>query len=199
MRKIIIILSLISSFTTLSTKSMIVERNICIEEVEKSIPNDLNVFLDRIAFKESRGNWKIVNRYGYVGKYQFGIAARKTIKIKHFTWQQFEANPSIWPEHEQDSAMIKLMKFKHKMISKVLTPAHFELTYKVNSDTKWYSKNDCVKLTWSGIYAACHLVGTGNVKKFIDTNGKFNKKDGNGVTTFDYLKEFSDIDMQPIS
>ena len=30
-------------------------------------------FLDKLAFRESSGNWKVINRFGFMGKYQLGI------------------------------------------------------------------------------------------------------------------------------
>lgn len=171
---------------------------------EQDSIKSLNSFLELLAFKESNMNWYAINQYGYVGKYQFGSDARRDVGVKKFTWKQFQSNPSIWPEKEQDKAVIRFMKLNHKKIFSFfdqpgdhLINDHFNKVFKLKYNTKWYKKGETVQLTWAGLYAACHLVGPGHVRKFLNTG--YNHKDGNGITTFDYLKYFSKIDMKPIS
>ena len=45
--------------------------------VQKMRTKELNRYLEAIGHSESRGNPEAYNRYGYIGKYQFGYAARK--------------------------------------------------------------------------------------------------------------------------
>lgn len=160
----------------------------------------INNFLDELALKESSNTWDTINKLGYIGKYQFGLAARKTVKVKYFTWRQFRDNPNIWTEDEQDSAVIKLIKVNHQYLE-----YHFNLDsiicdkIELKQDTSyWYCNGDITEITWSGLYAASHLSGPGNVRKFLQSNGKYNHADANGMTTFDYLKYFSSINVKPI-
>ena len=48
-----------------------------------------------------------------------------------------------------------------------------------------------IEVTKSGMVGAAHLVGQGNVKKWLRSNGSIIPKDGNGVSVEDYMKTFS--------
>ncbi len=54
-----------------------------IKTLEISIPSikDHNQFLDDIGFRESSNDYRAVNQFGYLGKYQFG---RKTLNSLGF-------------------------------------------------------------------------------------------------------------------
>lgn len=168
--------------------------------------NKLNHFLQVLALKESVNTWDTTNTLGYVGKYQFGKAARRTVRVKDFTWRQFKANPNIWPEEAQDMAVVKLMRVNHTYLSyhfykpkDRLFEDHFNKEFVLKQDSSyWYSKGETVRLTWAGVYAACHLAGPGNFRNYLNSNGWNNFKDDNGMSIFDYLKYFSDIEMKPV-
>ena len=51
-----------------------------------------------------------------------------------------------------------------------------------------------IKITESGILAAAHLAGAGNVKKYLRSNGKNTFKDAYGSSMQHYLKQFSGYD-----
>ena len=53
-------------------------------------------------------------------------------------------------------------------------------------------------ITESGILAAAHLAGAGNVKKYLRSNGAFQFNDAYGSTVQHYLKEFSGFDTSSI-
>ncbi len=48
-----------------------------------------------------------------------------------------------------------------------------------------------VEITESGIYAAAHLSGAGNVAKFLKSGGKYNPHDAYGTHLQNYMKNFS--------
>ena len=52
-----------------------------------------------------------------------------------------------------------------------------------------------VKITESGILAAAHLAGAGNVKKYLRSFGKFEFKDGFGTSIKSYIKKFGGYDV----
>ena len=47
-----------------------------------------------------------------------------------------------------------------------------------------------VTVTPAGMLAAAHLVGNEGVKKFLDSAGSVDPKDGNGVSCSTYMKKF---------
>ena len=55
-----------------------------LEEINKPTPklSDHDQFLNDIGFRESGNRYTIVNQFGYMGKYQFGKATLRTLKIK---------------------------------------------------------------------------------------------------------------------
>ncbi|MBA3986418.1 MAG: peptidoglycan-binding protein LysM, partial [Flavobacteriales bacterium] len=50
----------------------------------------------------------------------------------------------------------------------------------------------------SGILAAAHLAGPGNVRKFLRTGGDYAYEDANGVSVRYYLRKFSGYDTSHI-
>jgi hypothetical protein len=136
---------------------------------------DRNGFLNAIGHFESGNDYKKVNTLGYLGRYQFGKSTLKTIKVKA-TKEEFLNNP-----HLQETAMWRLLKHNQRRLKK-----YIELY-----DGKVYNGK---VITESGILAAAHLAGQGNVKKFFK-NGK-NTKDAYGTSLSKYLYEFSGYELK---
>jgi len=128
-------------------------------------------FKEAIAFKESRGDYSIVNTFGYMGKYQFGKGTLDMIGIKNS--DRF-LNDTRLQEEAFDANLAR-----NKWI--------------LRRDIKRYVGRyiDGVKITESGILAAAHLAGAGNVKKYLRSGGVEDFSDGFGTTIRHYLKKFS--------
>lgn len=164
-------------------------RNISIDDIRETLfipEKPYHEFLEDLAFSESSGDWTKVkyDSYGkpmYIGKYQFSKIALKDIRLK-IDMDEFEKNPNIWPEAEQDKAVRNLFKNNWRYLRKY---------HKYEGDIV-----DGNKLTKSGMLAASHLVGHRALKKYIDSNGKINLADGNGVTVEDYLTEFANYKVR---
>ncbi|KXN97925.1 peptidoglycan-binding protein LysM [Aequorivita aquimaris] len=135
-------------------------------------------FKEALGFKESRGNYHIVNDYGYMGKYQFSRATLRMIGFKN-------TDNFLYDTRQQEAAF---------------------LAY--TSLNKWVLRNDIkryvgktiggVKVTESGILAAAHLAGAGNVKKFLRSAGENRFEDANGASIRYYLRKFSGYDTSHI-
>jgi hypothetical protein len=52
-----------------------------------------------------------------------------------------------------------------------------------------------VVITKSGMIAASHLGGAGSLQKFLDSNGRINRKDVLGTSISGYLKRFRFYDL----
>jgi len=135
-------------------------------------------FLNKLAFRESSNNWKSINRLGYIGKYQFGPIAFKDVGMKPIDTAKFHSNPNIFTECVQDSVVDILINHNKKYLRMYIP------TY---SDTTVHGIN----ITESGLLGAAHLVGNGNVKKWLRSNGEEKIVDGNGVSTEEYLVLFA--------
>lgn len=131
-------------------------------------------FKEALGFKESGGDYKIINEFGYMGKYQFGRGTLKLIGIRDVNL--FLDSPDL-----QEAAF-----------------------YANASRNKWILRRDIerfqdkvingIRITESGILAAAHLAGPGNVKKFLRSGGVNSFNDGFGTSIKLYFKRFADYD-----
>ncbi len=135
-------------------------------------------FKEALAFKESQGNYFIVNTYGYLGKYQFGINTLELVGV--YNGSQFLNDPVLQ-----------------------------EKVFNVNiSRNKWILRRDIkrfvgkhirgTEITESGILAAAHLAGPGNVQAYLRSFGKTDVRDGYGTSIAHYIKKFSGYDISLI-
>jgi hypothetical protein len=140
-----------------------------VEPVTIEIKNHY-AFLDAIGHKESRNNYKVINTYGYMGRYQFGKATLKGLGFK-VTQEEFLNSPKL-----QELAMQALLEHNSKKLKKYIEKYDGEVVHGVF-------------VTESGILAAAHLAGQGNVKKFFRKGDEF--KDGYGTRLTTYMTKFS--------
>ena len=140
-------------------------------EIPKVNVKNHNAFLKAVGFRESSGNYKAVNRFGYLGKYQFGRATLNSLGYRNITNREFLSDPSL-----QEQAMEDLLIHNKKILRRYIR--------------KYSGKNlHGVYITESGILAAAHLAGAGNVKRFFRKGVDF--KDGFGTTMISYMEKFS--------
>lgn len=127
-------------------------------------------FLNAIGFKESGNKYNIVNRFGYMGRYQFGKRTLRGLGFK-LSREEFLNSPEV-----QELAMYKLLQTNKKYLQKYIDEYDGEIVHGV-------------LVTESGLLAAAHLGGAGSVKKWFRT-GKV-RRDGNGVKITNYMEKFS--------
>ncbi|SRX76062.1 peptidoglycan-binding protein LysM [Aequorivita antarctica] len=135
-------------------------------------------FKEALGFKESRGNYHIVNDYGYMGKYQFSRATLRMMGFKN-------TDNFLYDTRQQEAAFMAYTSLNKWVLRK---------------DIKRYAGKTIggVKVTESGILAAAHLAGAGNVKKFLRSAGENRFEDANGTSIRYYLKMFSGYDTSHI-
>ena len=155
--------------------SMIKEREL---RERLSYSRSLADFKFALAEKESSNNWRKYNPFGYIGKFQFGEAALDVTGYGHISFLDFIDNPSIFPEKDQETAMDSLLRFNAFILQDYI------------NDFVGTSILDTIPVTKIGLLAASHLAGPGNVKRFLNTNGRYNPKDQFGTRLSDYLGNF---------
>lgn len=154
--------------------------------VVKRQPDDrgnLYVFMGVMAERESNNTPTVVNRYGYLGKYQFSPrtlwALGRRFRVSR---DQFLGTESL-----QDSAMVEYLKDNREVIEDLI----------VRFDGRWYRG---LYITESGLLAGAHLVGPHGLRAWLDPtyeitrNGKSYRPryiDGNGTHVGDYISMFS--------
>lgn len=133
-------------------------------------PTSHKAFLDKLGFIESSNDYEKVNRLGYMGKYQFGKSTLELLDIKT-TKKEFLSDPEL-----QEYAVSKLLQENKKTLKRYIKKYDGKIVHGVF-------------VTESGILAAAHLGGAGNVAKWFRTGRDF--KDGNGTSITSYMKKFS--------
>ena len=146
-------------------------------------------FLTHLAFKESSGNWTIYNRWGYLGLYQIGYAARKDIGYGHIKFWEFVQDPYIFPVETQQEAVYHLIQHNVKRMQPY-SSKYYLLLYSIDG-----MEINGVKLTLAGMIAGAHLAGAYGMKRYIETRGKFNPRDALGTYLSDYVQEFANYNL----
>lgn len=131
-------------------------------------------FKEALAFKESRGMYRIINELGYLGKYQFGASTLKLIGI-HNT-KLFLENPQL-----QEKAFLANAQRNKWVLRKDIKRF---VGQKINGNV----------VTESGILAAAHLAGPGSVKRYLRSYGSIRFSDAFGTNIASYMRQFSSYD-----
>ena len=186
---LIFLLSIMSAFTRLvfiTPKVEVIEVQPIIKpleivepklEVKIEIPavRNHNKFLDEVGFRESSNNYKAVNQFGYLGKYQFGRKTLNAIGFKDISNYEFLSNPEI----QEEAMLVLLQKNKHTLRREI---------------KKYVGETvNGIYITESGILAAAHLGGAGNVRKFFRKGYEF--EDGNGTKMTSYMVRFAGYNL----
>ena len=132
--------------------------------------NETEMFLNAIGMRESSNRYDVVNGWGYMGKYQFGKRTLKNLGYD-ISKKEFLNSP-----HIQEMAMLDLLSHNKKILQSYINQYSGVIV-------------DGTKITESGILAAAHLAGPGNVKRYFKKGKQF--KDGNGTKLTSYLINFS--------
>jgi hypothetical protein len=173
----IIVLVSTTSLTTVETNKTVSYP----KYLEYNIPylqKNFVAFKQAVAFKESQGKYTVINTLGYLGKYQFGRTTLERLDI--YNTKEFLQNPEL-----QEKAFIALCKVNKWILRKDIKRS---VGKTING----------IIITESGILAAAHLSGAGNVKNYLRSNGTDCFSDAYGTTIKSYLKKFADYDVSNI-
>ena len=186
MRKIIV-LSILTTFcsmgiidSSVAEEPSIIETMIA-DELEKRqkqqqhYKDELNRFLTDVGFRESGNRYNITNKWGYMGKYQFGRSTLKGLGFK-VTKEEFLNSPQL-----QEEAMMALLLHNKEKLQTYIDVFDGET---ING----------MYISESGILAAAHLGGQGSVKRYFKNGKVF--KDGFGTKITSYMAQFSGYDIK---
>ena len=135
---------------------------------------DHSSFLNKMGHFESSNDYSKVNRLGYMGKYQFHRETLSAIGIET-TKKKFLTSPTL-----QEEAMTRLLTENKKTLKRFIRKYDGKVVHGVY-------------VTESGILAAAHLGGAGNVINWFRKGEDF--KDANGTPITKYMKAFSDYNL----
>ena len=159
-------------------KKQEIERQCLIESIKLQKiyhTKELNKFLTDLGHRESGNRYDVTNKWGYMGKYQFGKSTLKGLGFK-VTRKEFLSNPQL-----QEEAMMALLLHNKEKLQKYIDVFDGKT---VNG----------MLITESGILAAAHLGGQGSVKRYFKNGKVF--KDGYGTKITSYMDKFSGYDIQ---
>lgn len=131
-------------------------------------------FLSALGHYESGNNYQVINKWGYLGKYQFSPSTLKSLGYK-VTKEEFLTSPEI-----QEAAMYSLLKANKRSLRRFIRKYEGKVLHGV-------------KVTESGVLAAAHLGGAGNVKNWFRSGEDFEDRLGTSITH--YMKTFSDYSL----
>jgi len=142
------------------------------------LKKDFFGFKEAIGYTESRGFYNLVNRFGYMGKYQFGNSALSTIGI--YDSKDFVNNPKL-----QEEAFHAFTSRNKWLLKDLIAEYEGEII-------------DGVLITESGIIASAHLSGPTGVKRFLQSNGTRSFSDAFGTQVKHYMQEFGGYDLSAV-
>lgn len=178
---------------------------------------DYDGFIQDLALSESSGDYKAVNRLGYIGRYQFGETALKDIGMYEESGGNVDGNNDwkgtfIIPNKygktirtknknaflnssaAQETAMEKYMKKQWEYIKS------FGINKYVGKKYKGFT------ITESGLIAAAHLRGAKRLSEFFNELSQFKTiknmkpyRDANGKSVIDYMRDFAGYDVKEIT
>ena len=135
-------------------------------------------FKEALALRESNGKYRAVNSLGYLGKYQFGPSTLSLMSISNL--DRFLNRPEL----------------QEKVFRTYLAYNKWLLQDEINE----YSGQTIngIEITESGILAAAHLAGPGNVQRYLRSDGKRRAKDAYGTRIDHYFEEFAYYDLSTL-
>lgn len=152
---------------------------------------NFDAYAAAIRQRESSGDYTRVNDGGYTGAYQFGKSA--------LIDAGFMDRSGNWTSYAQSLGINSMEDFKNN-------PEAQDTAFQNLTKKNWdYLRNYLpyvgktiggVPITVSGLLAGAHLVGQGDVKKFLDSNGTIVPVDGNGTPVTEYMKKFGGYDFK---
>ena len=162
----------------------------------------LDDFYNDLGARESGGNYEIINKWGFVGKYQMGESAM--IDAGYYKKPSGNYNNDWSGQFTGKDGVYSLQDFlKNKRAQenaqKAFKQAQWRYLKAVGADKYVGKEINGVKITQSGLLAAAHLKGQGSVKQYLASNGKDIPKDRLGTSVEDYLKKFAGYDVSGIT
>jgi len=167
-------------------------------------------FAKAVGQRESSDNYKAENQYGYLGRYQFGMARIMDLSnmVERIDPKSTGFGNSLfqWKEGFSKEKFLSDSDLQDKMFRKhaMQYANNFKGKYagsfgkEVKLDDPYFSKSakttiSQVEISLSGLVGGAHIAGPGSVKDFVDDND--DKKDGNGTPISEYIYLFANYDL----
>ena len=166
-------------------------------------------FAKAVGDRESSDNYKAENQFGYLGRYQFGMARimdlsnmverkgeTKGFGNDQFQWKQGYSKDNFLNDNNLQDGLFKKHALQYASTFKKKYSDQIGKTIKLDSSYfSKYAKQTIaeVKISTSGLVGGAHIAGPGAVKDFLESGE--DKTDGNGTPISEYVYIFSDFDL----
>jgi hypothetical protein len=163
---------------------------------------DVNDFYAALALRESGGNAGVVNTFGYLGLYQMGEPAMMDAKWYDETApNETSKNDWIgaWLARAQSNGVASKPNYLAKPAAQdvAVRDYHARVAGYINAlGLLAYEgqKINGIVITRSGLLAACHLLGCGTVRDYLEAPGSGTPADAYGTTIEEYLSLFANYE-----
>lgn len=158
-------------------------------------------FLSDLGIRESGGNYKSLNRYGYAGKYQMGEMA--LVDCGYYKKPSCNYNNDWSGEFLGKDGVKSIQDFLNNPQAQenaqiIFKKKQWEYLKAVGADKYVGQIINGYKITESALLAGAHLKGAGAVIRYLKTNGQNIEKDVFGTSVESYMKKFANYDVSVI-
>jgi len=154
-------------------------------------------FLNKLGALESRGNYKAVNKDGFLGKYQMGEEA--LIDAGYYTKDGTKKNDwgGTWTGKDGVTSKNDFLNNAQAQENAIHSYIDKQWSYITYYDLNFYIGDTIngTEITKSGLIAGAHLVGIGGLKRYLESDGKNNVRDRNGTPISSYIDKFGDYEI----
>src|SRR3954471_5067487 len=157
-------------------------------------------FLSALGQNESGNNYSFVSSLGYLGRFQFGEEALKSVGF----YAGDDGTGAIdfigaWTPTAAAYGVTDKQSFLHSPAAQdAAATAWFAEIYRSVTGLGLQSHVDQwvsgVHITPSGLLAGAHLVGVWALKSFLESGGAIDTRDGYGTPVSEYVQRFGDFD-----
>ena len=159
---------------------------------KKKQGSDFERFALAIRKAESCNNYKIVNVYGYMGAYQFGMA--RLCDLGYTESLGYNHPAFSWKTGYSKEYFLNHPDFQDRVFREHV----IDLVKQIKSQFAGYIGKtfNGIEITLSGLVAGAHLGGIGGVKNFL--RGTHDNKDAFGTSVSGYIKRFKGYNLEDL-
>jgi len=159
----------------------------------KTVKKGFEEFAEALGKRESNNNYKIINVYGFMGRWQFGMArlcdlgyTERKVGTTNYANSSFQ-----WKKGYSQEYFLNNPDFQDRIFREHCNNLMKQIKLKFLS---YFGKTiNGIKITLSGCVAGAHLGGVGGLTAFIIF--EYNDCDAFGTTIGDYIKEFGGYNL----
>lgn len=150
--------------------------------------------------QESSGSYTAQNPANYLGMYQLGEAALIDVGYVNADGDAFDNDYSGgWTGRNGVNSLSDFLNtpVAQELAVRELHQQYWQTLKSLGLDDYVGTSINGIQITESGLIAGSHLVGPGDVKVFLESNGGTDPEDGNSTPVSSYIDDFGGYDLVP--